>query len=836
MKYLTLPLHLIKFWYPEALEVFIRSWKNTLAFLEEDLAVGLMWKLLFTPLFHDATIVGRVLSFLFRIIRIFMGLLAYGLASVVILVLAVYWFALPILTILDKPPIISAIILFGGIGLFLIHIFTHPHKKVWQIKEGEDFWEASEIKKAQLDFKKVLSHPAVSIFLSHLELEIKYLPDIEISDWEEIGKRAFNLAKQTGSDYLRTIHFFVSAITNVSHINNILLKYELSLEDFQNCLLYLEKKRQFWRRVYVWDDDFAVHHLKGINRGWLGASTPALDRYSEDLTRVAAQVGFPELVRENQIISEIINILSQESGQNVILIGPAGVGKTSLLHELSRQIVSGDAPPALATKRVVLLDLAKLLSGVKTQGDLAERVKDIFEDVEFSANIILVIEEFHEMGMGEVGGSFNLYSLMQNFLESDTFQFIATTEAENYAKIIERNSSFARIFRKIELPAPSKEYSLKVLQFRAITAEKSGKVKISYLALKEAVELGARLIHDRVLPDSAISVLKEAITYAKEGWVTKDTIRKVVGMRVKVPTTEVGNVDKKMLLGLEKEIHKKFIGQEVAVKVISDSLRRSATGIREQNRPIGSFLFVGPTGVGKTELAKTLAEVYFKDPESFIRFDMSEYQTSEAVSRLLGSEDEGGHLTEAVRRRPYALLLLDEFEKAGEQILTLFLQVLEDGRLTDSLGKVIDFSNTIIIATSNAASLTIARGLEAGKSLDELDKQVNEELLTVFKPELINRFDDVVLFRPLTHEELQKIVQLKLTELQAQLKERGYLVEFDEQLVGELAKKGYDPIMGARPLRRLLQDTLEARLSRMILENKLPKGEVFKAGVVLLVT
>lgn len=832
-KILLLPAHLIKFWYPEALEVYVRSWKNTIAFLEEDLAVGLMWKLLFTPLFHDATIVGRILSFLFRMTRILMGLLGFSLATMVIIFLALYWFSLPVLAIINKPPVINALILFAGAGLFLMHSLTHPHKKVWQIKEGENLWASSLVKK-DLTFKKLLSEFEVTNFLDHLELKIDHLPDIEIKDWEQVGKMAFDLAKQAGSDYLRASHFFVVAVSEIPQINNILLKFELSLDDFKNCLFYLEKKRQFWRRVYIWDDDFGVHHLKGVNRGWLGAPTPTLDAVSEDLTRTASREGFSELIKEKPVVSELVNILSQESGQNVVLVGPAGVGKTSILKELSREIVSGDAPEALATKRVVSLDLAKLLSGIKTQGDLADRVKEIFEEVQFTGNVILVIEEFHEMGMGEAGGSLNLYSLMQNYLESDTFQFIATTEPENYARIIERNSSFARLFRKVEIPPASKEDTLKVLQYRAITQERSGKVKISYLALKEAVELGVRLIHDRVLPDSAISVLKEAITYAGSGWVTKDTIRKVVGMRVKVPTAEVGNVDKKRLLNLEKEIHQKFVGQEVAVKVISDSLRRSATGLRSEHRPIGSFLFCGPTGVGKTELAKTLAEVYFKDPDSFIRFDMSEYQTAEAVSRLLGSEEEGGHLTEAVRRRPYALLLLDEFEKAGVQILTLFLQVLEDARLTDSMGRLIDFSNTIIIATSNAGSVTIAKGLGAGQTLGQLEKQVKDELLTIFKPELVNRFDDVVLFRPLTEGELESIVKLKLTELQAQLKEKGYLVEFDGKLVGELAKKGYDPVLGARPLRRLLQDTLEAKLSRMILENKLPKGEMFKVGVALL--
>lgn len=835
MKYLTLPISLLKFWYPESITFFVKTWKNLMVFLEEDLAVGLMWRLLFTPLFHDSSVVGRILSMLFRLVRIVMGLFAFAIATVILLLIAVYWLALPFLAALDKPQFLSVLLFLGGLGLFLINKFTHPHKKIWQVKVTEDLWECSTVSKENLSFKNLLASPKVLDLLSNLEIQLNGFPPLEIKSSEDVIKKAFELGKLCGSPYLNPRHFFVAVLLEMPNIEAFLLKLELTLDDFEKTLVYLEKKGQTWRRIYIWDDDFAVHHLKGVNRGWLGVPTPNLDLVGEDLTRQAASKGFPDLIRENGALKEIVNILSQASGRNVILVGPPGSGKTATLRHLAKQIVTGDAPEALAMKRVVLLDLTRLLSGTKTQGELAERVQAIFEDVGFAQNVIIAIEEIHELGMGEAGGSLNLYSLMQPYLESDTFQFIGTTETENYSRILEKNGSFARIFRKIELPPATQQDTLNILEYRAIEAERKDKVKVTFIAIKTAVALSAKFIHDRVLPDSAIAILKEALAQPVNKWVTKEVIRRVISSAVKVPLMEVGNADKNKLLNLEEEIHKRMIDQEQAVKAVADTLRRSATGLREEVRPIGSFLFVGPTGVGKTELAKTLADVYFKTEGAYLRFDMSEYQNSESVGRLIGTSGELGQLTEAVKNRPYALLLLDEFEKADPKILTLFLQVLEDGRLTDASGRTVDFTNTIIIATSNAGSLTIAQGLQAGKSMDVVDKEVNEELLKAFKPELVNRFDEVVLFKPLSSEDLQKIVQIKLTGLQKQMKDKGYLVAFDPTLVAEFAKRGFDPVLGARPLRRLMQDTLEAKLSRLILENKLVKGQMFQATSDLLI-
>ncbi len=837
MKYLHLPIHLLEFWYPEGIAFFVRLWKNLMLYLEEDLAVILMWRLLFTPLFHDATLTGRMLSFLFRLSRIFIGLFAFALATLLVVVLAGYWFVLPISALFDTPQYLARGLFLSGLGLFLIHVFTHPHKKVWEVGT-DNFWESSAIKKKNLNFKKLLTNQEVVDLLANLEIQLNGLPDFEIADWEKVGQGAFELAKNCGSEYLAPRHLFVAALRVIAGIDNFLLKLDLRLADFEKTLFYLERKKEIWRKVWIWDDRFSVHHLKGVNRGWLGAPTPTLDTIGEDLTKKAALGEYRDFtfIRSNGVVSDVVNILSQSSGRNVLVVSLPGAGKSAIIRHLAKQIVVGDAPEALATKRLILLDLTKLLSGVKTQGELAQRVKTIFEEVEFAQNVIIVIEEIHELGVGEVGSNLNLYSLMQPYLESDTFQFLGTTEPQNYNHVLEKNGSFARIFRKVELPPATLEDTINILEYRSIEAQKKAKVRVSFIAIKTAVELSQKFIRDRVLPDSAISVLKEALAEPVNGWVTKDVIRKVISSRVKVPLMEVGNTDKQRLLNLEEELHSRLIGQDQAVKAVADALRRSATGMSaDDGRPIGSFLFVGPTGVGKTELAKTLANVYFKTQGAFTRFDMSEYQNPESVVRLIGGSGEGGLLTEAVRNRPYALLLLDEFEKAHEKILTLFLQVLEDGRLTDGAGRTIDFENTIIIATSNVGSLLIAQGLQSGKSLEEIDKGVNDELLKVLKPELVNRFDDIVIFKPLSPQDLQKIVQLKLAQLQNQMKEKGYLVEFDSDLVEELSKRGFDPIMGARPLRRLIQDTLESRLSRMILENKLIKGQTFKIGVELLV-
>lgn len=817
-----LPKRLLLFWYPVSLIAFLRVWRNLLILIEEDLAVGLMWRLIFTPLFHDTSVVGRILSFLFRSSRILLGLVTYFLATIMILAVAVVWFAAPVVIFFSTSNF-SLVLLFG-VALFIYKSINEPPKKIWQIKDFKDLWQATKLKKTDLAWEKLLQDGEVRDLLTSLEVGSEKL-NFRGEFNEEVYEEAVQLAKEAEAYFLTPAYFWVGSLKRVPNIDNELLKLDLALEDFRGALKFLENKRNKWRKVFIWDEDFDIKHLKGINRGWLGVPTPNLDRISTDLTKQATRQSFDDFIGRSQTVNEVIKILSQDKDSNVLLVGEPGSGKSTLVKHLAKLIVVGNAPQALATKRLVELDLARLLSNSEDESNLAGAVKAAFDETR-DGEIIMFIDEIQNFAQA--------YQLILPYLESSQFQFIATTENSSYSKVLERNPTLVRIFHKVNLEAASSQDSIQILQEKAIDLARLKKILVTYLAIKEIVNLSKKLIHDRVLPDSALFFLEEAKVFAQKGLITTSVIREVFARNINVPVANLGEAQKDLLLGLEEIIHQRLIDQEEAVRVVANTLRRGATALREASRPIGSFLFVGPTGVGKTELAKTLADVYFKNSKAYLRFDMSEYQTDQAVDRLIGTIDNPGELTEAVKNKPYGLLLLDEFEKANPKILTLFLQVLEDGRLTDGSGKLVDFTNTIIIATSNVAALTIADGLKKGISLSLIETQVKGELLKIFKPELINRFDSVVIFKPLSKDNLTKIVNLKLKNLEDQLKEQGYLIEFNSQVVEALASRGFDPVFGARPLRRLIQDTLEANLSKMILEGRLDKGEVFKVGVELM--
>lgn len=843
---MLIPINLLLFWYPKAAVIFLRCLKNILLVLEEDLAVGLMVRLLFVPLFHDSSIVGRVLSFIFRLGRIFVGIFGFLCAVFVMFVFSLIWFSAPFSIIaltLNLVPvfqyadiflILNITLVLLGAAIFLYQEMHKDIRPVWKIVSLSDIWKATKLSPGDITWKKLLLTYELKTFLNSLELVPHNFSEENIPVDDKFLERVIELAKKTGAKYITEGYFWVAMLERVHSVENELLKIDLSLEDFRQALDYLETSRNRFRKIYIWDEEFGVHHLSGVNRGWLGAPTPALDSISRDLTLEAAKVRLTEFIGRQDVVSQIITVLSQEKDRNVMLVGAAGSGKSTLVSYLAKLIVRGDAPGALATKRLVKLEITDLLASVRTEGELAEKIKNAFEEVEYIEDIIIFIDEIHELGLGDAGKSFNVYSLLLPYLESDRFQFIASTDTASYAKVIEKSSSFARVFNKVELPPASIEDALKIVSYKAIEVARYSRVYSSFIAIKYLVEKCNELIHYRVLPDSALQIFEHCIPEAinqnktsKDAFINLAVVKSVLSEVSRVPIADMDSSTKALLLNLEEEIHKRMIDQEEAVKKVSDTLRRASAELREKSRPIGSFLFVGPTGVGKTELAKTLAEIYFRNKDSFVRFDMSEYQTMEAINRLIGTGNEPGELTQAVKNRPYCLILLDEFEKAEPKILNLFLQVLDDGRLTDGSGVTTDFTETIIIATSNAASLMIAQGLGSGKKIADLEKDIKGELLKIFKPELVNRFDEVVSFKPLSHEDLKKIVKIKLTWLQEILKKQGYLVEFKDGVMDKLAEIGFDAMLGARPLRRVIQDTLEARLSRMILEGTLPKGETF---------
>ncbi len=835
MKLLSLPKQLLVFWYPESLVLILRSWKNILLYIEEDLAVGLMWKLLFTPLFHDSSFFGHILSFFFRLFRVVLGVFAFVLTSLIILELALVWFSLPVLAFVigGSVGLFLKGLLFSGLVLFIYHITSHPSKLVWQIKKASDLWQASTISEKETEFYRLLGSHEVKRFLRYLETTpdqlteiLKELHGIKVEQ-KEVMEKVFELSRRSRVRYISKEHFLVATLEAIPNIQSLLMKINLTVQDLEDTLDYLALQERVWRKVFIWDSEFEVKHLKGTNRGWLGVPTPTLDLVSEDLTKKATMEQIPEFVGRSSTIHQIVRVLSEDSGRNVLLVGEPGSGKSHLVDYLAKSIVSGNAPDSLATKRLVKLDLTRLLSGIDDQGQLAERIQTIFNEVKSSGNIIIFIDQVHALGMGEAESKLNVYSLILPFIDSSEFQFIAATESSNYTRIIEKHGDFARVFSKIDLVPGSVDETKEIIQQKSIEYQRHRAVLTTIPAMRALVELSSEYIHNKVLPDSALSLYKECVTEAHGGVVDRALVDRVISEITHLPVKESSKVEAQSLLHLEETIHQSFINQEEAVKAVSDTLRRSAVNLKDKNRPIGSFMFVGPTGVGKTELAKKINQIYFQGKGTFLRFDMSEYQTLSSIDRLIGTNESEGQLTDAVRNNPYSLILLDEFEKADQKLLNIFLQILDDARITDGSGRLIDFTNTIIIATSNAASLTIAKGIQRGEAPVQLKKEVDEELLTIFKPELINRFDSVVMFHPLSRENLEKIVRLKLSELQKTLTDQGYKIEFSEELVSELTQKGFDPVMGARPLRRLIQDTLESTLSRMILEGKLIKGEEF---------
>jgi ATP-dependent Clp protease ATP-binding subunit ClpC len=634
----------------------------------------------------------------------------------------------------------------------------------------------------------------------------------------------------------------------------------------------------------------------------------ALEQFGHDLTQMAKEGKIDPVIGRQQEIERIIQILSRRTKNNPVLIGEPGVGKTAVAEGLALKIQTGDVPETLKDKRIVSLDLTGMIAGTKYRGDFEERIKAAIDEVKKSGNIILFIDELHTIiGAGSSEGSTDAANILKPTLARGDFQVIGATTINEYRKYIEKDAALERRFQPVMVGEPTEEESIEILKGLKDRYEAHHKVEITDAAVEAAVQLSARYITDRFLPDKAIDLIDEAgsrvrlrahtapqdlvelekkikeleaektaavnsqdfenaarlrdkqkeaqagMEKVKDEWaaknersdnvVTPDDIADIVSMWTGVPVAQLTEEESARLLKLEEILHKRVVGQEEAVIAISKAIRRGRVGLKDKNRPIGSFIFLGPTGVGKTELSKALAEAMFGDEKAMIRFDMSEYMEKHTVSRLVGSPpgyvgyDEGGQLTEAVRRHPYSVILFDEIEKAHPDIFNILLQILEDGRVTDSQGKTVDFKNTVIILTSNVGARLITEkqktlGFAAPDSSEGTDYEktkevVMKELKNLFKPEFLNRVDDIIMFHKLSREDTRQIAQKMLAALQTKIKEMELDVSFTEAAVDAVCEKGYDPVYGARPLRRVIQNQMEDMISESILEKTVQAGKAY---------
>ncbi|MBU5627843.1 ATP-dependent Clp protease ATP-binding subunit [Oscillibacter sp. MSJ-2] len=648
------------------------------------------------------------------------------------------------------------------------------------------------------------------------------------------------------------------------------------------------------------------------NRTKDDGKSKTLKEFTRDLTAAAREGKLDPVIGRDDEIQRVIQILSRRTKNNPVLIGEPGVGKTAIAEGLAQKIVVGDVPEELLDKKILSLDLSGMVAGTKYRGEFEERIKNTLNEVKRSGDVILFIDELHTIvGAGSAEGAVDAANIIKPALGRGEIRVIGATTLNEYRKYIEKDAALERRFQPVQVGEPSQEASVEILKGLRDKYEAHHKLTITDEALEAAVHLSARYINDRFLPDKAIDLMDEAASQVrmkgeevspdlkaleeklavlqrekqeavtsqdfekaaqlrdiekdyKEQMeierdkqrrqhtsrpVTEEDIAAVVSKWTGVPVTRLTEDEGERLLKMEETLHQRVVGQDEAVRAVARAIRRGRVGLKDPKRPIGSFLFLGPTGVGKTELCKTLAEAMFGDEKAMIRIDMSEYMEKHTVSRLVGSPpgyvgyEEGGQLTEKVRRKPYSVVLFDEIEKAHEDVWNILLQILEDGRITDSQGRTVDFKNTVIVMTSNVGAKAITNAdsgrlgfapeKDAGeeKKFESVKAAVMEELRRTFRPEFLNRIDETIVFRRLSQEDIAEIARRMLRSTAKRMEAMGIRLEADDKAIAELAKEGFDPVYGARPLRRCIQSKVEDAVAEQMLEGALKEGDTARISV-----
>jgi ATP-dependent Clp protease ATP-binding subunit ClpC len=630
------------------------------------------------------------------------------------------------------------------------------------------------------------------------------------------------------------------------------------------------------------------------------SKTPKLDEFGRDLTAEAREGKLDPVIGRADEIDQTVEILSRRTKNNPALLGEPGVGKTAIVEGIAQRIVNDEVPETLAGRRVIALDLAGMIAGTKYRGEFEERLKNVIDEIRGASDeLILFIDELHTVvGAGAAEGAMDASNMLKPALARGELHVIGATTLDEYRKNIEKDPALERRFQPVLVREPTVDETIQILHGLKDRYEAFHRVRISDEAIVAAAELSDRYIRDRFLPDKAIDLIDQASARVRLRMKTKDNdtrsleedlrrlarerdqatsaedydragllrdqidarrgelderrkgrqrapevtaedIAEVVSRATGIPISQLTSEERERLIRLEEELHGRIVGQEEAVTAVAEAVRRSRAGLGDPNRPVGSFLFLGPTGVGKTELARALAEALFGSQDLMVRFDMSEFQERHTVSRLVGAPpgyvgyEEAGQLTEQVRRRPYSVLLFDEIEKAHPDVFNILLQILDDGRLTDAQGRTVDFKHTVVIMTSNLGADRIQRYArdEGAQSFEHLKEELMEVLRQSFRPEFINRIDEIIVFRALTEEQLLDITRLLLDRLQRRLRAQRIDVEFTDDAVRLLAREGYDPEYGARPLRRTIQRLVENELSRMVLDGRVQPGDLVRVDL-----
>ncbi|MFH1161666.1 MAG: ATP-dependent Clp protease ATP-binding subunit [Candidatus Jorgensenbacteria bacterium] len=653
---------------------------------------------------------------------------------------------------------------------------------------------------------------------------------------ETLMVSAYHVARDTDERFVEPRNLF-AALTAVGggSLASIFEFFNLSTEDVTEAIIFGRWAKRFSRirRVPAVLGGFAHRprflRRRVMNRAWTARPTPTLDQFGTDLTDLARAEAVGLLVGHQVEFGRLLAAISRPGKPNALLVGAPGMGKSTIIAHLAFRIIKDEVPPALFDKRLVSLEIADLVANA-TPEVLSGRLQKIVEEILLAGNIVLVIDNAHNLFRTGDAKKLSAIDLLLPLVKNDVIPVIADTFPKEFKQYIEPRSDFLEQFEVIPVEEITEAEAARVLVYTSIILEREFKISITFRAVRKAVDLAHRYLRANPLPGSALDLLKQSLAKAHEEKakiLDESYVVAAAQMQTKVPIASAGVMETEKLLNLERTIHERLVNQDTAVGDVARALREYRSGLARKGGPIATFLFVGPTGVGKTELAKLLAQANFGSKERMHRFDMSEYQDKQSIFRLIGTPDgeRTGSLTDAVLAEPYSLVLLDEFEKAHPDLLNLFLQVFDDGRLTDSLGRTANFENTIIIATSNAHSVFIKEQIEAGRTVPDIAEELEKKLTDYFKPELINRFSDIIVFRNLSMEEIRTVAGFLVKEVVDLLSDtHGVTLAVEESAIREITRLGYSPVFGARPLRQVISEKVKGVLAEKILRKELPRG------------
>lgn len=844
----NLPKHVLAFllWY------FVRAPKKIyvvysrgLKLLNNEMSLTLNLRLLFTPLYNDYSKLGRAIGFVYRILKMFFGFWLLIIAIIFLFIAIIFWYVLPFLLVYYIK--ISFVLLFLVVflakelmrddsGEFRTYTLNgRPYEKAFRTTTKSLF---DKLRSTSNDYAFLSTNKEIHAVLYRCELLgtdfFNRLNDsLTQLDIAILPEKAFFYADKYKTRYIEPEHLFLAVLSQSPRLDLLLSAFKLDFNQIESSVEWMVTLREDAAKVHFWQTDYDVPIMGGVDKGRTGRVTPFLDAHSEDLTKSAEYGQVKKPVGKDEVIEQIISLLGASGEKNVMIIGEPGSGKTTVVRGLALEIIKGTPYESLKYKRIVSLDMGLVAAGTRTIGEVSEKISLLMKEIEGSRDIIIFIDEMHNFLMGDDSTLSGVFSVLETYASSGKFQIIGATSSANYRKYIEPASSFSRLFEVVEVAPASPEVSLEILKDEALYLERDYKITISFLALVATVDFCKKLIHERVFPDKAVDVLKRTCSSIKgKNFVTAEDVAQVISLMTHVPVSTVTTDESAKLLNIEEDMKKMVIGQDPAVVQIGSAIKRARVGIRNESKPIASFLFVGTTGVGKTQTAKALAKSYFGDEKAMIRLDMSEYQQQDSINRLLGAPDGSmpGYLTDQVRTKPFSLILLDEIEKAHPSILLTFLQVLDDGRLTDTLGRTVDFTNNIIIATSNVGTRSIQEIAQRDGVFEEMKSAAMHDVEDKFAPEFLNRFNGIIVFKPLSRGDVRRIADLILNRVRVMADAKGIKLVFSPELIDELASRGFDPQNGARPLTRVIEEFVETNLAERILRGEIVAGDEIVMG------